>query len=79
MATFSSEANAQGLLTTLSALSLEGKQLPVTRSDTTNEGKTYYRIRVGPFADRALAQRAVQLVQQRVNITGTLVLLGKQP
>ncbi|MEO5339465.1 MAG: SPOR domain-containing protein [Magnetococcus sp. MYC-9] len=78
LATFSSEANAKALFHALSALTLEGGgRLPVSQSDTTTEGKTYYRVRVGPFTNRPQAERAAQLVQQQVNMAGTVVFLKK--
>ncbi|WP_130472895.1 SPOR domain-containing protein, partial [Candidatus Magnetaquicoccus inordinatus] len=77
LGTFSNEANAQMLSQTVAALSLEGKTLPVVRSDFVNEGKSFYRVRVGPFADRNRAERVVQLVHQHVHITGTIVTAKK--
>ena len=77
LATFSNESNARALFQTLSDLSLEGGKLPVSRSDTSAGGKNYYRIRVGPFADRAQAERVEQWVQQQVHIAGTVVFLKK--
>ncbi|MEO5364417.1 MAG: SPOR domain-containing protein [Magnetococcus sp. DMHC-8] len=77
LATFSTEANAQALFQTLSALTLDGEQLPVSRSDIVNDGKNYYRVRVGPFADRAQAERAAQWVQEQAHMAGTVVFLKK--
>ncbi|MBF0463312.1 MAG: SPOR domain-containing protein [Magnetococcales bacterium] len=77
LATFSNEGNAQALFQTLSTLSLDGKKLPVSRSDAPSGNKIFYRIRVGPFTDRAQAERTVQLLQQQVDITGTVVFLKK--
>jgi cell division septation protein DedD len=77
LATFSNEANAQTLWQTVSSLYLEGQALPVVRSDFVHEGKPYYRVRVGPFSDRQWAERVLLLVQQHVNINGTVVTAKK--
>ncbi|MBF0096990.1 MAG: SPOR domain-containing protein [Magnetococcales bacterium] len=77
LATFSNEANAQLLSQTVSSLYLDGQSLPVVRNDFVHEGKPYYRVRVGPFADRQWAERVLLLVQQHVNINGTVVTAKK--
>ncbi|MBF0183822.1 MAG: SPOR domain-containing protein [Magnetococcales bacterium] len=77
LGTFSNEANALALSHSVAALMLDGQFLPVVRNSFTNENKPYYRVRVGPFAERSRAERVVQLVQHQVNITGTVVTAKK--
>ncbi|MBF0161925.1 MAG: SPOR domain-containing protein [Magnetococcales bacterium] len=77
LATFSNEANAQSLFQSLSALALDGGTLPISQSEASSDGKTYFRIRMGPFADRSHAERAAQVVQQQANISGTVFFLKK--
>ncbi len=77
LATFSNEANAEALFQTLSKLALDGEPLPISRTNSSQGENNYYRVRVGPFTDRSQAERAIKLVQQQVNMTGTVVVLNR--
>ncbi len=78
VASFSSAGNARALAQRLGALPFEGGKLPVYRSSVTVAGgKTYHRVRVGPFQDRNQAQRAAGFVRRSANLSGTVMPPGR--
>ena len=76
LASFSSEERAQSLGQTLSGLKFDGKKLPVYHTRATVGGKTYYRVKLGPFANRDQADQANTLVQRTANMKGTVLRSG---
>ncbi len=78
VASFSNSANARALTQRLGALTFERGKLPVYRSSVTvSSGKTYHRVRVGPFNGRGQAQRAAQFVRRSANLNGTVMPPGR--
>lgn len=77
VASFSNPDNAVALSQRLGALTFEGGRLNAYRSDVTVGGKTYYRVRVGPFVDHAQAQRAAGFVHRMANLSGRVMAPGR--
>lgn len=67
---YADAANARAVLA-----QIQGQQLPGTISAVQASGKTLHRVRSGPYASEAEAQRAAQ----RLRATGLDAVVAKQP
>lgn len=75
LGSFASAANAEGLVR-----SLKQSQLPGFSEPATVNGRSGYRVRVGPYATRADAEAARLRAQQlRSDLRGSVVVLDAEP
>ncbi|MGN7610660.1 SPOR domain-containing protein [Magnetococcales bacterium HHB-1] len=77
LGSFSSPGNAASMQKRMAAIQFEGRPLPSYQKSVTVRGKTYYRVRVGPFAHLEQVRRASALIRQRANISGTVISPGR--
>lgn len=73
IASLSSRERADQLQEKLRAFMLTGKRMPVHQKSANVKGQTYYRVRLGPFETRAMAEQAGTMVHQQLGFEGRLI------
>nr|CRH07878.1 Conserved protein of unknown function. Sporulation domain protein [Candidatus Magnetococcus massalia] len=74
---FVDNMRANAMRQRLSALPFNGRGLPAYTVSASIKGKTYHRVRLGPFPDRATAERARNYVLQRTGQNGQVINPGR--
>ncbi|MEG3637976.1 SPOR domain-containing protein [Magnetococcus sp. PR-3] len=77
VSSFSDNMRASGLRQRLGSLPFNGQNLPVHVTTAAVKGKTYYRVRLGPFPNREVANQARLYLQQRTGQSGQIVAPGR--
>ncbi|MBF0414321.1 MAG: SPOR domain-containing protein [Magnetococcales bacterium] len=69
---FATADKAQALVERIAAVTYQGRRIPVNQSNATVNGKTYFRVRAGPFSSRDSAQAALHALSQK-GVSGSIV------
>jgi cell division septation protein DedD len=77
LGSFADSANAADIARQVSSVSHNGKALTAFQSPIVTQGTTYYRVRLGPFQNRAEAEQVAQLVKQKVGKAASVVPASK--
>ncbi|ABK45982.1 Sporulation domain protein [Magnetococcus marinus MC-1] len=77
VSSFSDTIHANGLRQRLASLPFNGQYLPVYTTTAEVKGKLYYRVRLGPFPNREVANQARLYLQQRTGQSGQIVAPGR--
>ncbi|MBF0423432.1 MAG: SPOR domain-containing protein [Magnetococcales bacterium] len=73
IASFATADKAQAMVDRIAAVTVQGRRIPVSQTNATINGKTYFRVRAGPFGNRDNAQAALQALSQKAGISGSIV------
>ncbi|MBF0448046.1 MAG: SPOR domain-containing protein [Magnetococcales bacterium] len=73
VASFSSSERADAMQNKLNAYMLDGRRVPVYQGQAVVQGKTYYRVRLGPFSSLDKAHRANSLIKSKAGISGQII------
>ncbi|MBF0449095.1 MAG: SPOR domain-containing protein [Magnetococcales bacterium] len=73
VASFSSTERADAMQSNLNAYMLDGRRVPVYQGQVVVQGKTYYRVRLGPFSSLDKAHRANSLIKSKAGISGQII------
>ncbi|MBF0587819.1 MAG: SPOR domain-containing protein [Magnetococcales bacterium] len=74
LGSFGNGENAGRLVQKVAGLSLNGRGLPANKASVNVNGKTYHRVRVGPFSTKAEAERVLMLIRGKGLIAGGRVM-----
>lgn len=73
IAAFATADKAKAMADRLGSLMFQGRRMPVNQSNATVSGKTYFRVRAGPFSNRNNAEAALQFLGQKAGVSGSIV------
>ncbi|MBF0110731.1 MAG: SPOR domain-containing protein [Magnetococcales bacterium] len=74
IASFATTDKAKSMADRVGSVVSQGRRIPVSQVNATVSGKSYFRVRAGPFANRAGAEAALQALGQ-AGIGGSIVSL----
>ncbi len=72
IASFSTSEKAKALADRVGAVVFQGRRMPVNQSSITVNGKSYFRVRAGPFVNRNNAEAALQALSQKAGVSGSI-------
>ncbi|MEO5327896.1 MAG: SPOR domain-containing protein [Magnetococcus sp. THC-1_WYH] len=73
IASFSTSDKAKALADRVGAVVFQGRRMPVSQSNITVNGKSYFRVRAGPFVNRNNAEAALQALSQKAGVSGSIL------
>lgn len=73
IASFSTADKAKALADRVGAVTFQGRRMPVNQSSITVGGKSYFRVRAGPFVNRNNAEAALQALSQKAGVSGSIL------
>ncbi|MBF0145785.1 MAG: SPOR domain-containing protein [Magnetococcales bacterium] len=74
IASFATADKAKMMADKVGSVTFQGRRMPVSQTSATVSGKTYFRVRAGPFVSRNNAEAALQSLGQ-AGIAGSIVSL----